>query len=136
MNKLVKNIPIILVIFLFVLAPFVASAAEPLVPCRNADCGLCDLFRLAQNIINFLMWYIAPALAIFVIAWGGFNILVSGGNPAKKQAGIKAMVTAITGLLIVFGAWIVINEFLLFFSGGTGTEGQILGNPWIKVQCQ
>lgn len=116
--------------------PQVASAR--LVECgsRANPCNLCDLYILVQNIINFLMWGIAPALAVFVIAWGGFNILIAGGEPAKKQAGYKAIKTAIVGLLIVFGAWIIINEFLLFFSSQTTGTATIFSNPWTEVRCE
>ncbi len=116
--------------------PVAASAA--IVPCGELGnpCNLCDLYDLTQNIVNFLMWGVAPSLAVFIIAWGGFNILIAGGEPAKKQAGYKAIKTAIIGLLIVFGAWIIINEFLLFFSGQATGTAKIFYNPWTEVRCE
>ncbi|MEK7452702.1 MAG: hypothetical protein AAB614_00540 [Patescibacteria group bacterium] len=117
--------------------PLVVFAA--LVPCGTTPsnpCTICHLYILVQGIINFLMWDIAPTLGVLVIAWGGFKILTAGGNPAGKQAGYKAITSAMIGLLIVFSAWIIINEFLLFFSSTSGGEATILTNPWTAVTCK
>jgi len=132
-----KNYIISIVILTAVLLPSF-SFAQGLVPCsdKGDPCTLCHLYKLAQNIIGFMMWYIAPALAIFIVAWGGFNILIAGGDPGRKQAGRKAITAAIVGLLIVFGAWIIINEFLLFFSGQASGIATIFSNPWTDIQCK
>jgi len=136
MFKKYKKLIFALFVFATIAVPAVSYAA--LVPCgtEGNPCTLCHFYILTQNIIDFLMWYIAPALAILIIAWGGFNILIAGGDPGRKQAGRKAITAAIVGLLIVFGAWVVINEFLLFFSGqGSGTA-TIFSNPWTDVTCK
>ncbi|MBI3671426.1 hypothetical protein HY249_01370 [Candidatus Azambacteria bacterium] len=141
-----NNLTISLAFLAILIVPFLAYAADGLVPCGNQydattgkilnPCTLCHLYQLTQKIIHFLMFTIAPTLGVLVISWGGFKILIAGGDPGAKQAGYKAITTAAVGLLIVFSAWIVINEFLLFFSsqkgGGTAT---ILSNPWTEVNC-
>ena len=141
MFKKYKKLILFFSIVVLVLTPLVFVSAEGLVPCggpgdKYKTCELCHLYLLTQEIIDFLMWNIAPALGILVIAWGGFNILIAGGEPAKKQAGYKAITTAIVGLLIVFGAWIIINEFLLFFVGQETGTANIFSNPWTDVQCR
>ncbi len=138
MRKLFK-----IFIFLFVLSAPLAFALSALVPCGGEGqdpCTLCHLYALLQGIANFLMWSIAPALALLVVAWGGFNILIAGSDPGKKQAGFKAMKAALIGILIVFGAWIIINEFLLFLTNKSSfVEGvktaEIFQNPWTKIEC-
>ena len=139
-NKFIAWFVILAVLFLLVFFPFVAFAdkegAGGLVPCGGANpCTLCDLYHLLQHIVYFLMWNLAPVLAILVVAWGGFNILIAGGDASRKQVGIKAMKAAIIGLLIVFSAWVIINEFILFFAGGGSGTGTIFSNPWTDVQC-
>jgi hypothetical protein len=128
---------IILFILSVVVLPVIAFAAPPLVPCGSEGnpCTLCHFYILTENIIGFMMWYLAPALAIFIVAWGGFNILIAGSDPARKQAGRKAITAAIVGLLIVFGAWVIINQFLLSFSGQKSGTAKIFSNPWTKVEC-
>lgn len=133
-------------IALIVFAPLIASAG--LVPCGGTGasdtptvpCNLCHLFTLIQKILNFLAWIIAPTLAVLVIAVGGFKIMLSGPKPGLRNEGIDAIKIAITGLLIVFAAWVVINETLLFFTN-TPVDGAAKLNiaeiplPWHKIEC-
>ncbi|MCR4323321.1 MAG: hypothetical protein NUV61_04520 [Candidatus Azambacteria bacterium] len=125
------------------------SIGEPLVSCGLSSqdivgtskiegmCTLCDIFVLGQNITDFLTKAIAPALAVLAFALAGFKILTSGGSPGARQEGIKIIRNTIIGLLIVFGAWIVINELLIFFAGTGGTVAKIGGVPlpWNKIIC-
>lgn len=136
---------IISLLLLLIAAPFTVFAG--LVPCgRSADagataeeqepCSICHLYVLAQKIINFLMWTATPALAALGFAIGGFKILISGPQPGLRQAGIKTIKDTVYGLLIVFGAWIIINQLLLTFAGGAGTgKVPFLSSPWNTISC-
>lgn len=118
------------------------NIGDPLVSCGTTvnpkACTLCDLFTLAKNITDFLTMTIAPALAVLAFALAGFKILISGGSPGARQEGMKIIRNTIIGLLIVFGAWIIINELLLFFVGGVGGTAKIKGMqmPWSQITCQ
>lgn len=126
------------ILALMVVTPLFASAQ--LIPCggKNQDpCTLCHLFDLAQKIVDTLTKIIAPAIAVLAFSIGGFKILMSGPNPGYRAEGIKAIRNGIIGLLIVFGAWIIVNELLLFVVGNTGTGiAQVTSlNPWTKISC-
>lgn len=124
---------------LFAVIPIIALAwdiGDPLVHCGRsgiAPCSLCDIFTLGQNIVDFLTKAIAPALAVLAFAMAGFKILTSGGSPGARQEGIKIIRDTIIGLLIVFGAWIIINELLVFFAGTLYKTGGTM--PWDKITC-
>lgn len=139
-NEFMRKKLLILGALFAAMIPLVTFAA-PLVQCGTTanptPCTLCDLFTLAKNITTFLSLTIAPALAVLAFAMAGFKILTSGGSPGARQEGIKIIRNTIIGLLIVFGAWIIINELLLFFVGGVGTA-QIKGlpMPWSTITCQ
>lgn len=146
MNVLL-SIAILIVIIVY---PIVAFAG--LVPCglsqddasttsinESDPCSLCSLFTLLQQILDFLAWQIAPALAILIVAWGGFLILMSGANPGWKQSGIQAIRTAVIGLLIMFAGWVVVNEVLLYFSKSnqdSSGKATIFQSPWNKINCK
>ena len=139
-KNIIYSLTILLVVFM---VPTVFAFAHGLVPCGGGDdaesaCNLCYLYVMGQSMVNFLMYLIAPALAVLVIAWGGFNVLIAGGSAEKKQSGFRAIKTAIIGLLIVFGAWVIINEFLLFFSQQGQSDGvaKVFNSPWTKVECK
>lgn len=125
------------VLVLMIAAPFFALSAG-LVPCGDKGeppCTLCSLFDLAQSIINWLTTIIAPAIAVLAFTVGGFKILMSGPNPGLRAEGIKAIRNGAIGLLIVFGAWIIVNELLLFAVGGTGTAKVTSFAPWSEITC-
>src|SRR3989344_394814 len=141
-----KKSLIIIGIALIMFVPLIVSAG--LVPCGGTGasdtpivpCSLCHLFTLAQRILNFLAWIIAPTLAVLVVAISGFKILISGPAPGKRSEGINSIKIAITGLLIVFAAWVVINEMLLFFTNTSVSDAARLKNiplplPWHKIEC-
>src|SRR4030043_431574 len=134
-----KQIFIILIICGLIL-PFFASAQilrGPIVPCGRCcneydqsntniclrpcpgvtppesanRCTLCDIFKLAQNIINFILAAIFVIAPIFVIA-GGIMMLTSAGEPDKVSRGKKAITSAIIGLIIALLSWVIINVVL------------------------
>lgn len=129
---------------LFMIAiPLVALAAG-LVPCgrtgfdataaEKEPCSLCHLFVLGDVITDFLTMQIAPALAVLAFAWAGFKILTSGGSPGARQQGIVIIRNTIIGLLIVFGAWIIIDTLLTSLAGTFfKTSGGTM--PWNTIQC-
>lgn len=127
---------------MLVFVPIWAFAAG-LVPCGGQGepaCSLCHLFELAQGITKFLTFTIAPILAVLAVAWGGFNIFLAGASPDKVKTGRNAITKAAVGLLIVFGAWVAINEVLLFFSQQTSSVAEIKTttgklNPWTDITC-
>lgn len=128
----------IIIFSILVFVPIWAFAAG-LVPCGGpgeSACSLCHLFELAQKITDFLTFTIAPILAVLAVAWGGFNIFIAGADPGKVKVGREAITRAAIGLLIVFGAWVAINEVLIFFSQQTATgTANIFNKPWTDITC-
>lgn len=138
MNKN-KRFLLVAVLALAVIVPLFAFAQ--LIPCGNPGqdpCTLCHLFDLAQTIISTLTLVIAPLIAVLAFSWGGFKILMSGPNPGYRQEGIKAIRNGVIGLLIVFGAWMLVSEFLLFFVGSeniTKPSKTSAALPWNQITC-
>lgn len=106
----------------------------PLVPeCRNEGlpagaCSLCDLFHLAQHVMNFLTLVAAPILVMLMVIIGGFFFLTSGGDPGRWGKGKDIIFTAVIGYVIVLTAWLVIGEILRVFAN------QGFGRPW-EISC-
>ncbi len=81
-----------------------------------ACCGTCSFERplgLGLTLVQWIFRFSAVA-AFAVFVYGGFLWLLSGGNTEKVQQGRKAIVAAIVGIIIIFGAWIFINTYLKF----------------------
>lgn len=97
------------------LAPILANAQAPLVPCGNpgqAACTINDFFIMLARIFNFIVKFIATPLAVLMLAIGGVMILISAGNPNLAGTGRKILWVSVIGLVLVFGSWVIINFIL------------------------
>jgi len=133
----VKKIVLILFFIIFFLSVFgfvygqVGSCPlcpEPggLVPCgRNCDdpstpksecdpCKLCDFFVMLDKWIDRLLFMVVPPLAVLMIAIGGGMYIVSQGNPEMLSRAKRLFTAVVFGLLIIYGAFLIIGLFLNF----------------------
>lgn len=135
-----KNLLLIYFFISFVLFPAVSLADDGLVPCgpgtSKQTCELCDFFVMIANIVNFVLFRIVPALAALMIALGGLMYVIAflgpeGGPGMLSKA--KALLKAVFfGLLIAYGAWLIVNTFFwaVGVSSWTGLE-----HGWWQINC-
>lgn len=71
---------------------------------------------LITTIVNFML-FIAGALAVIMLIFGGFRYVISGGNSAAVTAAKNTILYAIIGLVIAFLAYAIIG----FVLGAIGT---------------
>ena len=108
-------------VFLLLVLNFNVAGAEGLVPCGTKvddkgeitnPCGICNLFELISIIVNFITYKIAAPLATIMLIYGGVMLIISGGSEARKKQGLDAIWAAVWGLVIVFGAWLIVNTII------------------------
>jgi hypothetical protein len=75
-------------------------------------CHLCDIWNVANNIIDFILFVLAFPVLTLVLMVGGFLWLSSGGNPQRVQQGKTLLINALIGLLIAFTGWLIINTII------------------------
>lgn len=63
---------------------------------------------LALNIVNYLFGIIG-ALALLFFIYGGFTMILSRGNAEQTKKGIEIITAAIIGLIVVFGAYMLVR---------------------------
>lgn len=72
-----------------------------------------------SNIISAgiqILLIVTAIILLFVLIGGGIAVITSGGGDSQRQArGQQAVTAALIGLLIVFGAWAIINLINIFF---------------------
>jgi len=103
-------------ILIFLWLPAVVSAAEEaqgLVPCSGVDCNFASLVTLVNRIITYLLKDIAIPLAAIMFAYGGFTIMMAGGESGKISKGKEVISTVLTGLLVAFLAWVIVHTLLV-----------------------
>lgn len=104
--------------FVVLFIPFLASAASPLegpiVPaCSSIEgfegaCGLCDIFQLAQNLINFAVAF-SVLVATIMFVYAGFLYFSASAkhDNIKKAHGIFWKV--FIGFVFILGAWLIVS---------------------------
>jgi hypothetical protein len=125
-----KLFPLFAIAFLaLALLPFGTNAAG-LIPCGydannngkidpGEQCGLCHIFALGGNIINFFLipdtsgpnkgFAIVPIVATLLILVGGFLLITAGGDPARLKKA-SAVLTAVTvGLIIIYASGLLLG---------------------------
>src|SRR5882724_8502836 len=114
---------------------FPAGFWGPIVSCGYeggpACTSLCDLLHTAQHLIylglTILVFIITP---IAVIA-GGISIMTSAGSEERLKTGKKIVTSAVSGLAIGLGGFVLINT-LLWALGGLNNQQSI---SWPNIQC-
>ena len=67
--------------------------------------------QLVVNIINFLLG-IAGVTAMFFFAYGGYNFITSYGSDEKVETGIKSIMGAVVGIVVVMVAYVGVKFVL------------------------
>lgn len=140
MKKIFSIIFLSLLFFSFFIVPVNAG----LVPCglseddpdqsgdQTVSCTLCHFFVMIDGIIKFLLGYIVPPLAALMIAIGGGMYIIGQGKPEMLARAKKLFTSVVFGLLIIYGAWLIVNLFLTAI-GTTVWEGP--GQGWWIIPC-
>jgi len=142
-----KSLGLFLLAFLFFsLIPIQAQAVcnfGPLVPCGRPGaptCQFCDIFKLLNNIMNYIIKCIAPIVAGLMLVIGGFYLLIAGTSPQLVSKAKSIITAAVIGLVIIFVAWIFLNTFLEKI--GVATWTGLWDDPataeeegWWKINC-
>lgn len=117
----------------FLLLPLLAGA-QGLVPCGGEgqpDCGLCHLFQLINNILNWVLFVLIPIIAPIFVVIGGIYLLIARGDPGLFSQGKSVLTAAVIGLIIVYTAWVVLMTILNFLGVAPWTG---LGTWW-QIEC-
>lgn len=110
------------------------ASAQGIVPCGGSGdpCQLCDIFVMLDRIFDFIFIDIIPPVAVVVFTIGGAYFLLNTGNPQTANKAKAILTTAVLGLVIIYGSWLLVN---FFFTAIGVSEWTGLGN-WFEYPCQ
>jgi len=109
MNKLIKKIASISVILLSV-ASLVGAANVPQNP-NDIKVPNMTVSEAVETIVNLIFAGMVFA-AIVVIAWSGYDMVISQGDPGKIKTAKDQISWAITGIIVTIFAFIIIKLVL------------------------
>jgi len=103
----------------FYLVPGVVLASELNLNLQYPTFGEINLNDIAQNpaqnLNKIIAWFyylivgIAGLSAFVMLVWGGVQWLTSAGDPGKLGDAKDKIYSALLGLLIILGSWLIVN---------------------------
>ena len=111
--------------------PSLVVYAEGLVPCDGATiaCNVCSLIDLVNNVITFIVSFMA--VAVFVMfGYVGLVMITSRGDQNIISNAKQSFSKVLIGFIIMFSAWLLVDTVMKVVAGG----GTNLG-PWNELQC-
>lgn len=108
-----------------------AALAEPLVPCGREgtpSCTLCHFWKLANNIIDFLIFGLAIPATILLFVFAGFTFLTSAGSEERIKKARSIFTNTVIGILIVFVSWLVVSTIIKKVANPGTDTGEIILN--------
>jgi len=97
--------------------PVASYAQEGIVQCSGIDCNFCDVVTMTNSIIEWVITLSVP-FAILLLAYAGFKMLTSAGNPESLQQAKKILISSSIGIMLMLGAWTIVDSFLKVVAGG------------------
>lgn len=99
--------------------PVVTFAVDPagLVTCEGvdangiADCNFCSFIQMVDVIVNWL-FSVLVLIAVFLIVYAGFKLVVSAGNPSAMTDAKGMISNVIIGFVIILAAWLIVDTVL------------------------
>lgn len=103
--------------------------------CQDENgCDICEVTKIFTNAAN-LISSVLSGLSLLMFVIGGMFMIFSAGNESRVETGKKILVGTVTGLAIIFIAWLGINVLVrtVALSGGTSTN-QIFSKNWWELE--
>lgn len=101
------------------------SKGGPIVPCGRGDdkCDFNDLFKLVDNIIDFILFVLALPIAGLVIAIAGAQMVIYSSNDGKRKDSIAMIKTTIFGLVLALSAYVIVKAIIFGLANPTAGSG-------------
>lgn len=112
-----KSLNFLIFLFLISLPAFAwadLGVPEKIVTCGTGakPCEVCDLYEGVHNLIDLLLFGLTLPAATLAIIAAGVIWLISAGSPEKITLGKNILWYAGLGILVAFGAWLIVNTIL------------------------
>ncbi|MFN3188497.1 MAG: D-Ala-D-Ala carboxypeptidase family metallohydrolase [Candidatus Paceibacteria bacterium] len=137
LKKFLLPLPFLIVISLslliaFSLTPTPTSAAglAQMAQCSGTDCGTCEIIRLANGLIMWLIGFVFILFALLLMR-AGIKLVTSGGNPGALQSAKDSFINALIGLIIILAAWLIVDTIMRALIGDERSGALV----WSEIEC-
>ena len=91
-------------------------------------CTFGDFIAFLYRLVQFAVTTLTPIVVTGTVIYGAFLIMFYGLNPSNLVRGKAIILDAFVGLLIVWGAWAIVNT--VFYLLGVHLP---CGNAWYEL---
>lgn len=81
--------------------------------------GITTLADLVNKVTSFII-PVAAIILLFVLIWGGYDFMMSGGAPEKVKGAQAKITTGIIGFVLLICSFIIVKLIALIFGFGGG----------------
>lgn len=75
-------------------------------------CQFCHFFVMFDGIVDFVLVYIVPPIAVLMLVVGGIMFYFAGGNPSLVTRGKSLIRNVVIGLFLAYGAFMLVGTVL------------------------
>lgn len=99
-------------------------------------CQLCHFFVMFDGIVDFVLIYIVPPVAVLMLVVGGIIFYFAGDNPSLITRGKSLIKSVVIGIFLTYGAFMLVG-FVLIVLGAVGWTGfdKLYSEGIIKINC-
>jgi TRAP-type C4-dicarboxylate transport system permease small subunit len=75
------------------------------------------------DLVSIILSFIIPlsgVILLFVLIWGGYDYMMSQGNPEKIKSAQGKITTGIIGFFLLIGSYLIVRLITGFFGLNTG----------------
>ncbi len=94
-----------------------------------------SLIKTIRSAINWVLG-ILSFVALALCLWWGFQMMTSGGDSKKYEAGLNLLKWAAIGLAVIAASWLIVSLVFYVINGSLkgGDQGEVTGNSGTEQQ--
>jgi hypothetical protein len=98
----------------------------------HVPCQFCHIFIMLATIMGFLLTRLIPILAVGMLLVAGIMYYLALGNPEKFKKVNKVFSGVLIGLVLIYGAWLIIGALFSILGVAEWTG---LQSGWYQINC-
>lgn len=82
--------------------------------------GINDLGGLVSKVVNTFLIPLAGIILFLVLIWGGYDFIISRGNPEKVKSARAKITTGLIGFILLIVSYLIVRLLSEVFGLGKG----------------
>ncbi len=82
--------------------------------------GINDLGGLVSRVVNIFLIPLAGIILFIVLLWGGYDFIISRGNPEKVKSARAKITTSLIGFVLLVVSYLIVRLLSEVFGLGKG----------------